>query len=46
MERGLTMNVDDGKQAEPILAKSLKLRYQLLPYTYSLAYQSYQPALL
>jgi len=31
-----------GKQAEPILAKYLKLRYQLLPYTYSLAYQSYQ----
>ena len=31
-----------GKQAEPILAKYLKLRYQLLPYTYSIAYQSYQ----
>jgi alpha-D-xyloside xylohydrolase len=31
-----------GKQAEPILAKYLKLRYQLLPYTYSLAYGSYQ----
>lgn len=31
-----------GKQAEPILAKYLKLRYQLLPYTYSLAYHSYQ----
>ncbi len=30
-----------GKQAEPILAKYLRLRYQLLPYTYSLAYQSY-----
>ena len=30
-----------GKQAEPILAKYLKLRYQLLPYTYSVAYQSY-----
>jgi alpha-D-xyloside xylohydrolase len=30
-----------GKQAEPILAKYLKLRYQLLPYTYSLAYNSY-----
>jgi Glycosyl hydrolases family 31 len=26
-----------GKQAEPILAKYLKLRYQLLPYTYSVA---------
>ncbi len=31
-----------GKEAEPILAKYLKLRYQLLPYTYSLAYRSYQ----
>jgi alpha-glucosidase/alpha-D-xyloside xylohydrolase len=31
-----------GKQAEPILAKYLKLRYRLLPYTYSVAYQSYQ----
>jgi alpha-glucosidase/alpha-D-xyloside xylohydrolase len=31
-----------GKQAEPILAKYLRLRYQLLPYTYSVAYQSYQ----
>ncbi len=31
-----------GKQAEPILAKYLKLRYQLLPYAYSVAYQSYQ----
>jgi alpha-D-xyloside xylohydrolase len=31
-----------GKQAEPILAKYLKLRYQLLPYTYSAAYHSYQ----
>jgi alpha-D-xyloside xylohydrolase len=31
-----------GKQAEPILAKYLKLRYQLLPYTYSLAFHSYQ----
>jgi len=31
-----------GKQAEPILSKYLKLRYQLLPYTYSLAYRSYQ----
>jgi len=31
-----------GKQAEPILAKYLKLRYQLLPYTYSVAYRSYQ----
>jgi alpha-glucosidase/alpha-D-xyloside xylohydrolase len=31
-----------GKQAEPILAKYLHLRYQLLPYTYSLAYGSYQ----
>ena len=31
-----------GKQAEPILSKYLRLRYQLLPYTYSLAYGSYQ----
>jgi len=31
-----------GKQAEPILAKYLKLRYQLLPYTYSAAFRSYQ----
>ena len=31
-----------GKQAEPILSKYLKLRYQLLPYTYSVAYRSYQ----
>ncbi len=31
-----------GRQAEPILAKYLKLRYQLLPYTYSVAYGSYQ----
>lgn len=31
-----------GKQAEPILAKYLRLRYQLLPYTYSLGYESYK----
>jgi len=31
-----------GKAAEPILAKYLRLRYQLMPYTYSLAYASYQ----
>ena len=31
-----------GKQAEPILAKYLRLRYTLLPYTYSAAYKSYQ----
>jgi alpha-D-xyloside xylohydrolase len=30
-----------GKQAEAILEKYLRLRYQLLPYTYSLAYNSY-----
>jgi alpha-D-xyloside xylohydrolase len=31
-----------GKQAEPILSRYLRLRYQLLPYTYSAAYRSYQ----
>lgn len=31
-----------GKQAEPILEKYLKLRYQLLPYIYSLAYYTYE----
>ena len=31
-----------GKQAEPILEKYLKLRYQLVPYIYSLAYSTYQ----
>ena len=31
-----------GKQAEPILIKYLKLRYQLIPYIYSLAYQTNQ----
>ncbi len=31
-----------GKQAEAILEKYLHLRYQLLPYTYSLAYRTYQ----
>lgn len=31
-----------GKQAGPILAKYLRLRYTLLPYTYSLAYRSFQ----
>jgi alpha-glucosidase/alpha-D-xyloside xylohydrolase len=30
-----------GKQAEPILEKYLRLRYTLLPYTYSLAYRTY-----
>ena len=30
-----------GRQAEVILQKYLRLRYQLLPYTYSLAYQTY-----
>jgi alpha-glucosidase (family GH31 glycosyl hydrolase) len=30
-----------GKQAEPIIAKYLRLRYQLLPYVYSLGYSSY-----
>jgi alpha-D-xyloside xylohydrolase len=31
-----------GKQAEPILIKYLKMRYQLLPYIYSLGYNTYQ----
>jgi alpha-D-xyloside xylohydrolase len=31
-----------GKQAEPILSKYLKLRYQLMPYIYSLAYNTNQ----
>lgn len=31
-----------GKEAEPILEKYLRLRYQLLPYTYSLAYGTYK----
>ncbi|HEY3757171.1 MAG TPA: TIM-barrel domain-containing protein [Opitutaceae bacterium] len=31
-----------GKQAEPILEKFLKLRYTLLPYTYSLAFRTYR----
>jgi alpha-D-xyloside xylohydrolase len=31
-----------GKQAEPILTKYLKLRYQLMPYIYSLGYRAYQ----
>ena len=31
-----------GKQAEPILEKYLRLRYQLMPYTYSLGYRTYQ----
>jgi alpha-D-xyloside xylohydrolase len=31
-----------GKQAEPILEKYLRLRYQLMPYVYSLGYKTYQ----
>jgi len=31
-----------GKQAEPILEKYLKLRYQLMPYIYSLGYKTYE----
>jgi alpha-glucosidase/alpha-D-xyloside xylohydrolase len=30
-----------GKQAEPILEKYLRLRYELLPYIYSLGYRTY-----
>lgn len=31
-----------GKQAEPILEKYLRLRYELLPYIYSLGYNTYK----
>jgi alpha-D-xyloside xylohydrolase len=31
-----------GKQAEPIFEKYLRLRYTLMPYTYSLTYRTYQ----
>ena len=31
-----------GKQAEPILEKYLRLRYQLMPYIYSLGYHTYE----
>jgi alpha-D-xyloside xylohydrolase len=31
-----------GKQAEPILAKYLRLRYQLMPYLYSLAHMTHE----
>ncbi len=31
-----------GKQAEPILEKYLRLRYELLPYIYSLGYRTWQ----
>ncbi|MGH9656101.1 MAG: TIM-barrel domain-containing protein [Bryobacteraceae bacterium] len=31
-----------GKQAEPILERYLRLRYKLMPYIYSLAYQTYK----
>jgi len=31
-----------GKQAEPILSTFLRLRYQLMPYIYSLGYRTYQ----
>lgn len=31
-----------GKEAEPILEKYLRLRYELMPYIYSIAYRTYQ----
>ena len=31
-----------GKEAEPVLSKYLRLRYQLMPYIYSLGYKSYE----
>jgi alpha-glucosidase/alpha-D-xyloside xylohydrolase len=31
-----------GKQAEPILAKYLRLRYELMPYIYSLGFHTYE----
>ena len=31
-----------GRQAEPVLEKYLRLRYELLPYIYSLAYETYR----
>lgn len=31
-----------GRQAEPILSKYLRLRYQLMPYIYSLGYKTYK----
>jgi alpha-glucosidase (family GH31 glycosyl hydrolase) len=31
-----------GKQAEPILEKYLRLRYELMPYIYSLGYKTYE----
>jgi len=31
-----------GRQAEPILEKYLRLRYQILPYIYSLSYHTYE----
>ena len=33
---------DYGKAAEPVLAKFLRLRYSLIPYMYSLGYQTYK----
>ena len=40
--RGTTRSGPTAKQAEPILEKYLKLRYQLMPYIYSLGYRTYQ----
>jgi alpha-D-xyloside xylohydrolase len=41
-QRPATAIWEYGKAAEPILADFLRLRYQLMPYIYSLGYQTYR----
>ena len=41
-QRPATALWEYGKAAEPILADFLRLRYQLMPYLYSLGYQTYR----